>query len=113
MDARPREITSITLISFPSKLHIKMTNRNDKTDFHILASQSSMSAGFSLSLCSFSFQFYVIFLLNLHHGTDRPKKSYHSSMSLSGILCSGETNRLITKLAIHSPNMTLVHLLAS
>lgn len=38
MDARPRKITSITLISFPSKLHIKMTNKNDETGFHILAS---------------------------------------------------------------------------
>lgn len=38
MDARPKEITSITLISFPSKLHIKMTNRDDQTVFHILIS---------------------------------------------------------------------------
>lgn len=57
MDARPREITSITLISFPSKLHIKMTNRNDETDFHILASQSSMSVDFSL---------LIFFFLSVH-----------------------------------------------
>lgn len=59
IDANPREITSITLITFPSKLCMKMTNRYYETDFYILASILNDYGFFSPFFFSLSVSFFI------------------------------------------------------